>query len=217
MNNTAMLKYGFVAFIDGEATYDHVVRAKLPYADDLLPKLQCSTHPVIAQRHYPAQNAGENANVTSPIFRHVSSKCGIDSYQSAYYLTDSLTRKDVLPVYLPETGEVKDLMPLLNEEQKRDAKTALQILRARYIKAAGRKPAEYFMVKNDVNTYDSDTIELSDEEMMKIFGRLPDDQNEKVVVLHQSDVVEEGGIDQPYYDQNLTVEEISYPAKFTTG
>lgn len=206
-----MLKYGFVVFLDGEATYDHVVQAKLPYANDLLTELKCSTQPVIAQRHYPSQDTSQDIGVSSPLFRYVSSKSGIDSYQSAFYLADALMRKTVLPVYLPETGEVKDLMPLLTDEQKLDAKIALQILRARYIKTAERKPASCFMIRGESSRYDSDTIELSDEEMLKIFGRLPEDQQDKVVRLRQADVVEEGRLSDES-DELVIIDERAFRA-----
>lgn len=186
MKDEELLEYGFVVYLKGEATYDHVVKAKLPYANKLIAELQCATHPIIAQRFYPSEESG----VRSPIFRYVSTRSGIGSYQSAYYLADALMRKGVLPVYIRATGEVKDLMPLLSEDQKRDAMMAMQILRARYIKADKRQPAKAFMVKTEFAEIDSSTIELSDQDMMKIFGRLPGAAKEKIVPIRNTTAVQ---------------------------
>lgn len=197
MNQVQLLKFGFVVFLDGEATYDHVVRAKLPYADELLSKLHSNEYPAIASRFYAAHEEG----VSSPIFRFVSSKSGIESFQSAYYLADALTRKGMLPVYLPGSGEVKDLMPLLNEEQKADAQSVIAILRARYIKPSLRSPASAFMVRKDpVENMAFDTVELSDAEMLAIFGRLPHENQENVVPLLKNEVKTE---DQSFIDDQV--------------
>ncbi len=181
MNETELLKYGFIIYLKGEATYDHLVQAKMPYANGLIEELQSTRHPVIAQRYYPSAENGQG--VSSPLFRYISPKSGISSYQSAYYLADALMRKGVLPVYIKATGEVKDLMPLLTREQKQDAIIIMQILRARYIKAEKRRPAKSFMIIDESTSYDAETIEISNDDMLRIFGRMPSESDNKVVPL----------------------------------
>lgn len=178
---TQLLRYGFVVFLDGKATYDHVVRGRMAYADALMSELKSDKHPVLAKRFYAAHEGG----VQSPLFGYVSPKSGIESFQSAYYLSDALMRKGMLPVYIAETGEVKDLMPLLADDAiRKDAEAVIQILRARYIKADKRKPTKGFMVRKDESEGVAfDTVELSDAEMLAIFGKLPGASMENVVEL----------------------------------
>lgn len=196
MNDVQLLKFGFVVFLDGVATYDHVVRAGMPYADKLFDALKASSSPAIAKRFYAAHEEG----ISSPLFCHTCPKSGIESFQSAYYLCDALTRKGILPVYIPSTGEVKDLMPLLSDEQKEDAKAIIQILKARYVRAAARKPERGFMVpKDETDCVDSSTIQLSDAEILRIFGRLPSHNDGNVVSL----TAIAAGSDETYITEEL--------------
>jgi len=170
MKDTQLLKYGFVVELDGEAVYDHVVKARLPYADKLFKTLKSDDCPVVAKRCQVASEEG----ITSPVFCYKGFNGGFDSFQSAYYLSDALTRKRALPVYLAETGEVKNLMPLLNDEERKDALTVVHILRARYITPEIRHPQKAFMQRNiEDETMSSEMIDISDEDILKIFGRLP--------------------------------------------
>ncbi|WP_143247597.1 hypothetical protein [Agaribacterium haliotis] len=168
------LKYGFVVFSgQGQALYDDRVKARMPYADSLYERLCSSEVPSIAR----LTDVVNGTQISSPVFKYEGSRHGIDSYQSAYYLTDALMRKGMLPVFLSESGEVKNILPLLTKEQRKDAMLVIQILQARYIKSDERHPAPNFMV-NDEPEYDSLTLELSDSEILAIFGRLPDDKME---------------------------------------
>ncbi len=176
MRDLQLLKFGFVVDIRGSAIYDHVVNARMEYADALISKLKSDVYPVIARRCQAASEEG----VRSPVFQYQGA-CNVSStFQSAYYLSDALTRKEILPVYFPETGEVKNLMPLLDEEQKEDALAVIQILRARYIKPEIRHPEKSFLCgRSDNGNLDSETINISDEEILKIFGRLPVSSQDK--------------------------------------
>ena len=169
MQSEQYLQYGFVVFLSGSrATYDHKVKARMPYADTLLARLSQPEVPVIARE----AKVVDGTAVSSPVFKYASSRTSVDSYQSAYYLTDTLMRKGMLPVFLPETGEVKDLMPLLTKSQREDAKLVIQILCARYIKATKRHPKRNFMVA-ECDSVDPHMLNMSDSEILAIFGRLP--------------------------------------------
>jgi len=159
-----------VVYIDGVFAYDHIACNAIHYAAPLARKLKCNLHPAVARRFHTS-NAGR---VSSPIFRYECNMAGVESFQSAFYLLDALTRKGILPVYFPETEEVKDLMPLLNERQTEGAKNVIAILRTRYVQLACRHPEPGFMLTQYHNDdADTGTVDLSDDEIMKIFGRLP--------------------------------------------
>ncbi|WP_370980121.1 hypothetical protein [Agaribacterium sp. ZY112] len=171
------LKYGFVVYLDDDkAVYDDKVLARLPYADALFNRLSGSEHPCVAREAVHVNGI----KVSSPVFKYENKRGSIESYQSAYYLTDALMRKGMLPVFLPETGEVKDLLPLLTKEQRDDAILVIQILQARYIKTEKRHPSRNFMPAQDVSL-DSSMLDLSDAEIMAIFGRLPDEHEDVVL------------------------------------
>ncbi len=170
MLDIKMLSYGFVVHIDGLFIYDHALCNAIDYATPLIEELKTTKHSAIAKRFDPPHEHG----VSSPIFRHESSIPGVESFQSAYYLMDALTAKQMLPVFLPETEEVKDLMPLLSEDERTDALSIIQILRARYLKTEQREPHAAFMVAEYRKTaVDPKVVNLSDADMLKIFGRLP--------------------------------------------
>lgn len=170
MRDLQLLRFGFVVDINGKAVYDHVVNAEMPYANALLAELKTAKYPAIARRCVVANEEGLN----SPVFQYEAVSSAASTFQSAYYLSDALTRKDILPVYFPDTQEVKNLMPLLEESEKADARAVMAILRARYIKPEIRHPDRAFLSReNGVTDLSSKSIEISDAEMLKIFGRLP--------------------------------------------
>lgn len=170
MKDLQLLRFGFVVDIKGEVIYDHVVNARMEYANGLLAELKTSSQPVIARRCIVASEEG----VKSPVFKYEGANNVLSTFQSAYYLSDALTRKGILPLYFPDTEEVKNLMPLLDESQKADAQAVVAILRARYIKPEIRHPDKAFLSSQNRETdMSSESIQLSDTEMLKIFGRLP--------------------------------------------
>ncbi|MFT5085631.1 MAG: hypothetical protein ACI9Y1_003692 [Lentisphaeria bacterium] len=164
------LNFGLVVNLSGHYVYDHILHNVISYADNIA-DLLANAKPIAS-----LYSTSEHASVNSPIFRYEQKTGGLEWFQSAYYLVDSLTRKNILPVYLPKTREVKDLYRLISQENRRDAvaDAVIQILRARYIRAASRKPSKSFMEQQiTADTISPDTIEMSDEEMLKLFGRLP--------------------------------------------
>ena len=177
MHDVHFLKYGFVVSLNGHYFYDHVLKNVVPYTElpTHLPQLLENTKPIAKLYGTP-----EHGTVKSPVFRYEETSGGLECFQSAYYLVDSLTRKSILPVYFPETGEVKDLFALLPKSHQNEAKAVIQILRARYIRPASRKPSKCFMQEQSAlarsdarDANDTQMIEMSDEEMLKVFGRLP--------------------------------------------
>lgn len=191
MNAEELLQYGFVVNMAGHVIYDDLVHARLSYCEPLLEELNEPGYLTVAC----LCEMDTVGRVKSPIFKYSFSSSSADIFQSAFYLADTLTGSGVLPIYMPSCDEVKDLMPLLNEEQGYDAQQVINILRQRYIKPECRHPDSSYMVRRSrVSVLEVDTIHVSDTEMFSLFGRLPEKVS-NVVSLPRSKAQK---VDRPY-------------------
>lgn len=124
--------YGFVIFDEGSFYFGDSVCKKLEYALSAAEVLLGRDSQTLARRH----NFSEETCVRTPIFQYSPTLFGQGAFVNAEGLLRGLIKKSVLPVYVRKTGEIKDLMPLLPEDKRREAVALVHFIRERYTSSA---------------------------------------------------------------------------------
>ena len=169
-----MLQYGFiVADADRQLSYDHYCLRTIRIPKQRLEYLVSDRCPNIASRDFTLSRSV----CRSPIFKYTSVDFCDEHFQSAFYALDTLTNKNVIPVYIPETLQVKDLRFILNDNEQEKFNCLHKYLRDLYVKVQKRHPIKNFCALSS-SAYSASELELSEEEVRAMFGRLPEKAKE---------------------------------------
>ena len=163
-----MLQYGFVVIEDDKNLYyDHFNKHQIRLPQIKISELNSHRCPSIASWH--SQNQGNRCS--TPVLEYKLSQYGDETKQSAFYAFDTLTQHKVIPVYLPRIREFKDLNSVLSETEQEKFEKVISYLRQKYIKLEKRHPDPNFA--NYEPNFSSAEIEMSEDEIIELFGRLP--------------------------------------------
>ena len=164
-----MLEYGFVVVSDDrELSYDHIKKRHFPISRIKMRELKSHRCNVLATQDF----SKIAKRVETPLFRYEEEEFCPEKIQSAFYALDTMTRKNIIPVFLPETQQVKDLGSVLTEAEKKAFLNIVFHLRTAYLHPETRHPSEFFL-KQKPNKFLADEMALSDDEFTQLFGRLP--------------------------------------------
>ena len=165
-----MLQYGFVVVNSNHnVSYDHEKNTKIRFSKIKLQELKSHRCPVIAKLDASAMTK----KINSPVFKYAKLDFCNEIRQSAYYAFDTLTHKNIVPAFITETNEIKDLSDVLSDSEKKAFFTIISYLRCRYIRAEKRHPDVHFLSQAESDNFSATELDLSEDEIIKLFGRLP--------------------------------------------
>ncbi len=163
-----MLQYGFVvAENELNLSYDHSNKHQIRVPQIKIRELESQRCPTIAR--WNSEIYGNRCS--TPILEYLSDEFSEESKQSAFYAFDNLTNKNIVPVFMPQSREFKDLNSVLSGDEQEKFVKVVAYLRKKYIKLEKRHPDPNFM--NVEPSFSSSEISLSEDEIIELFGRLP--------------------------------------------